>query len=409
MAYLVAGGAYNTHTAFERVLYLDFPAAERAGRFLPFNVLKGQGTPHTVATNVKEAFQRAWPQLAGGQAPMFEVLVQDGVKVLISNDLPVTALYRLLTDKHFRDGLLARESDPDIVAFFQDQYDRLSERDRADQAGAALRRAHLLTFSPVLKYSLGQADNTLAFRDLLDANRSLIVNLSLGDADSRRLLGCLLSVGLEQAALSRADTPPETRGGPHMLMLDEFSEFSAQSEDALSRMLSLTRKYGLYAVMAHQSWSQASDRLKGGLQNVGIEVAFRLGRADAEYSATVLGRVDPLRVKHQVVDERAAERGHPVFYTLPEQWERWVQAIQDLRPREAFVRLPDGVVQQFTTIAVPDPPVDAERLAAVEAQYLETCFRPQVEIEAELAAYRRPPTPAPTRTSRMRPLPDDTP
>ena len=407
LAYLVAGGAYNTEAAFERVLYLDFPAAERVGRFLPFNVLKSHGSPHTIAANIKEAMHRAWPALASGAAPMFDTLVQDGIKVLVSNALPLTALYRLLTDKAFRDGLLAHEADPDIVAFFRDQFDRLSVRDQADQAGAALRRAHLLTFSPVLKYSLGQTDNALPFRELLDMNRSLIINLALGDADSRRLLGCLLSVGLEQAALSRADTPPEARGGPHMLVLDEFSEFSAQSEDALSRMLSLTRKYGLYAVMAHQSWSQASERLRGGLQNVGVEVAFRLGRADAEYSATVLGRVNPLAVKHETPDERAAERGHPVFYSLPEQWERWVQAIQDLKPRQALIHLPAGVVRQFTTIAVPDPQVDEERLAAVETHYLDTLFRPQAAIEAELAAYRRPTTPSAPPTTRMRPLPDD--
>src|SRR5688572_26817968 len=34
LSYLVASGAYDTDAAFERVLYLDFPAAERAGRFL---------------------------------------------------------------------------------------------------------------------------------------------------------------------------------------------------------------------------------------------------------------------------------------------------------------------------------------------------------------------------------------
>ena len=76
---------------------------------------------------------------------------------------------------------------------------------------------------------------------------------------------------------------------------------------------------------------------------------------------------------------------------------------------EGFVRLPEGAVRQFHTLAVPDPTVDAARLAQVEARYLETCFRPQAAIEAELAAYRRPPTPPPPPTSRMRPLPDDAP
>lgn len=71
---------------------------------------------------------------------MFDSLVQDGVKVLISNGLLVTCLYRLLTDKGYRDALLQHEEDVDIVAFFKYQFDRLSQHDQTDQAGAALLR-----------------------------------------------------------------------------------------------------------------------------------------------------------------------------------------------------------------------------------------------------------------------------
>ncbi len=60
---------------------------------------------------------------------MFDTLVQDGVKVLISNNLPLTGLYRLLGDQGFRERLLAAEADPDIVAFFRDQFDRLAVKD----------------------------------------------------------------------------------------------------------------------------------------------------------------------------------------------------------------------------------------------------------------------------------------
>src|SRR4051812_25298714 len=39
LAQLVASGAYDQPAAYERIRYLDLPGAERAGRFLPFNVL----------------------------------------------------------------------------------------------------------------------------------------------------------------------------------------------------------------------------------------------------------------------------------------------------------------------------------------------------------------------------------
>ena len=36
-----------------------------------------------------EAMHRAWPSLAGGNAATFDTLVQNGVKVLLSNRLPL--------------------------------------------------------------------------------------------------------------------------------------------------------------------------------------------------------------------------------------------------------------------------------------------------------------------------------
>ena len=134
LEHLAAAGVFTRPDAYERLLYLDLPAAERAGKFLPLNVLAAHGSPHTIASHVKEAFHRAYPELARG-APMFDTLVQDGTKVLISNGLPLTALFRLLTDKPFRDGLLASEDDADVVAFFRDQYTGCHRRTRLTRRG----------------------------------------------------------------------------------------------------------------------------------------------------------------------------------------------------------------------------------------------------------------------------------
>ena len=384
LGHLTARHVYTHEDAFERILYLDFPEADRQGRYLPFNVLRQSLAPHTIAANVVEAMHRAWPALADGVAPAFDLLVLSGVKVLLSNYLPLPLLYRLLTDQGFRDSLLVHEHDREVGAVFRDWYDRLSTRDQLAVAGATLRRVSLLTFDPVLKYSLGQRKTHLDFRDLLDRNRSLVINLALPNPDTRRLLGCLLTVAAEQGALARAALPPAQRSGAHFLCIDEFSEFTAQSEEALTHMLSLTRKYGLFLVMAHQTWSQASTRLRGALQNVGIEVVFRLGRADAEHTATVLGRVDPHRVKHEVADPAQAGRSHPVFYSMPEQWEGIAQAIEDLEPREAFVKRPGRPATRMRTLPVADPDVDPDRLAEVEAIYLQRYFRPGTEVETEL-------------------------
>jgi hypothetical protein len=388
LAHLVAQGAFRQPGAFERLLYLDIPGAQAVQRFLPYNILRQPGSPHDVASNVKRTFHRAFPELAQG-APMFDTLVENSVKVFISNDVPLTALFRFLTDHHLREQLLAREDDADIVAFFHDGFDRLALRDQIDQAGAALRRAQLLTFNPVLKFSLSQSTSVLDFARILHTGQSVIVNLKLTDEDAVRLFGCLMTVGAQTAAKSRPPLSGAMR--PHFLVIDEFHLFVDHSEGALASMLSETRKFGLFAMLVHQDWQQTPARLKGALSNVGLEAVFKLDYDDAVYTARKLGRVEPKTVRQTVSADESESVG------MNEQWQRWTQAIQDLTQRHAFVRLPDDRVVQLRSMPVPNPLVDAAELERVKAQYLKRYFRPL----AEVAIDRSPPTPVPTTTEPL--------
>ncbi len=288
---------------------------------------------HTAARNVVEACKRAWPALADGAAPQFENILLAASFVLVQNRLPLTALPRLLTDGSFRGQLLMQVTDADVVDFFRGRFDRWG-RDTPLMIESTLRRIFLLTFSPALKGSLGQSDNLLDFRAIMDDGVSVIFNLGGLDEDTQRLLGCFITVGFEVAALSRAEIPERQRR-PYHLIIDEFSQFSAQSEESLARVLSLARKYGLTLTLAHQTWSQVNGRMQGALQNA-ITVAFKLGRSDAEWAAPRFGRFDPFAMKHQV--QMQAERSHPIYFNLQETVESWTQALMDLRPREAFVR-----------------------------------------------------------------------
>jgi hypothetical protein len=270
-----------------------------------------------------------------------------------------------------------------VIRFFRLRMDQWG-RDAPVMKESTLNRADLLTLSPILRYALGHQNNVLDFRRLIDSGTSLIVNLSVASPDTRRLFGCLLTVGMETAALSRANLRADgrRRRTPHVLMIDEFSQFMAQSEESLTRMLSETRKYKLFCVMAHQNWSQASDRLKGALQNVGLEAIFKAGRPDAEYSARLFGTVDTEAVKHVVSDETAEKRTHPTFYPLPEQWEHQTQEIQQLDVGEAFIRLPDDRLQRVRTPRLPELSAIPHALDVIERYYLDHYFEPAPPIEA---------------------------
>jgi hypothetical protein len=372
LSHLIQRGAFQDPQTYEKLVYLDIPAAAATGRYLPFNYLEQPYDDHAMAQLIAEACRRAWPELATG-APTFENILKHSVIALRQNNQPLTKLADLLVDRDFREQLLQNVTDEQVVRFFHQRMDNWG-RDEAHMKESTLNRADLLTLSPVLRYSLGAAKNRLSFRQLIDSGRSLIVNFAIPDADARRLFGCLLTVGMESAALSRADNLSERT--PHHLIIDEFSQFMAQSETALTRMLSETRKYQLFCVMAHQNWSQASERLKGALQNVGIEAILKAGRMDAEYSARVMGAVNPMEVKHLVDDEHAEERTHPNYFSLPEQWEYQVQQIQNLGVGEALIRLMDDSVHKLRTPTLPPVTISKHQLQTVRDQYLTRYFAP---------------------------------
>ncbi|MDQ2785508.1 MAG: type IV secretion system DNA-binding domain-containing protein [Chloroflexota bacterium] len=404
LGHLVAGGVYDDPAAYERITYLDLPAASRVWRYTPFNILNQPFDAPTTARLVLEAFRRAWPALDDGVAPAFENAVLAGVSVLIRHNLPLVFLHDLLTDAPWRAALLADETDPTVRGFFA-RLERWGSREQAQYLESTLRRAFLLSFSPVLRYSLGQTENRLgSFRTRMDRGQSLIVNLALPDPDARRLLGSFLTVFMEQGALQRADTPTATRGRPHTLILDEFSAVSSQSGTALQHILEQCRKFGLGLVLASQSGGQLSERMQRALAGVGTSIVFRLGRADAEEAARRIGMTDPLAIKHQGSDHAA----HPLYRPLPEQWEGWTAAIQRLKPRQLFVRrLPpqqwlarqfQASVAKLRTPDLPDPVVNPAALAAVEGWYLAHCFEVRPVIEAALANLR--PIRQPTTTRR---------
>src|SRR5688572_15550728 len=221
LSHLVAAGVFRDPKAYDRLVYLDLPAAAAEGRYLPFNYLEQPYDDHAIAELVAEACRRAWPELATG-APTFENILKHSVIVLRENDLPLTALADLLTDTTYRDSLLANVTDAQVIRFFRGRLDQWG-RDAPAMKESTLNRADLLTFAKVLRYSLGSSENVLDFRAIIESNKTVIISLARPISDqARRLLGCLLTVGMESAALARADTPEEHRQNSHHLFIDEF-------------------------------------------------------------------------------------------------------------------------------------------------------------------------------------------
>ena len=353
LALLAATGFFCNPRAYDRLLYIDW---SNTAAVVPFNVLQQPYPPHVIAQNVAAVFHRAWPATDKGQAPLFDSILLSALVVLIENGQSLTALLRLITDAPWREALLRRCTDPDVVAFFRD---RFAVWGKGVMLESTARRLQLLTFNPVLRASLGSTANALDPRTLIDRGTSVIHNLGGLDDQTQRFLGGLIATGSEQAALARADTPEERRR-PHHLLLEEFPMFLDTSV-GLDRMLALVRKFRLYLALCHQTDSQASAGLQGALGNIGLEVAFRLNADDAHTAAPRFLRFDPQRLT------RTGPQSAPRYMSRGEQLVETMATLATLPPRQALVRQGDTVAR-IATLTIP-PQVDHAAIAPIKQRY----------------------------------------
>lgn len=369
LAALVHFGFFSHPQAFERLVYLDWAAG-----YVPFNILRaGTGAdPYAIASNALEGFTRAFPETA--RAPMFTTLFLSSVLVLIENDLTITFLHQLLSQDGFRQGCLARMTDPLVLETFG-HYNGLSAGGQAAAAGSLLRRSFQMSFSKTLRLTLGQPECRLDFRRLMDRGQSVILNLgTVRDQPSRALLGNLLMQQIEQAALSRAELPLERRT-PFLLLVDEWPAF-APHEATLGTILEQTRKYGLTIWLAGQSLAQVgSERLAAAFENCRLQLCFSLGPGSAELAARQLGGVE------------AAEKAG---VSPTQQRQQVLSELLNLPTRHAFVKLPHRPAVRIETLAVPELEPDLDELDAVRAAYRARYQRTEAEAEAAIASIPMP-------------------
>ncbi len=256
---LLASSDFFKSKQAENLWFIDFARSERT---IPFNVLK---QPHfnnyQVANNLLEAIHRAFPTSTGTTASLDNTITYSAF-VLAENGYPVTALQRFLLDSAFREKLLRTITDAQVRQFFDFKF---AEKVNSQLIDSTMRRLDLLTFSLPLRHALGQQQNKLNFRFLMDNQMSCLFSLGGLDDQSKRLLGCLLLVGLEQAFLSRASVSPDLRL-PYHVIVDEFPLFSA-SGDSFSVILEQVRKYKGTLYLAHQTLSQLQKGIMGSLGN----------------------------------------------------------------------------------------------------------------------------------------------
>jgi hypothetical protein len=357
---LISNGALNNSDVSGRLVYID---PSRTDFVVPFNVLSTaeKENPYDVAASILEAFRRTWPESLR-EAPHFSNVVTAALIVLIENKLTLMDMHRLLTNHEFRERCLSKVSEQSVIEFFHDRYDRWG-RDAPVMRESTLNKIGAFSLNPRLKIMLGQSENRLDFREIMDEKKILLLDLGHSDGETNKLIGSLVTTGLERAMRRRR------KRNLWNLTIDEFAGYVANegSVKTLAHVFSEGRKFRMGMTVAHQDLSQLSPRMLGALSNVQTKVIFGIGRKDAEYFAKLIGRVDTEEVKRNPKTETQRE----IFSPLPEQWERWVDHLRFQPPRKAIISSHTGETASIRTITIPpyraiDDDVEEIRIASLK-------------------------------------------
>ena len=89
-----------------------------------------------------------------------------------------------------------------MVRFFRNSIANWG-REEERMKESTVSRGDLFTTTDVMRHSLGQQENAINFRELMDGQTSLIVNLNGLSENDWRFLGAFIILGFEQAAYTR--------------------------------------------------------------------------------------------------------------------------------------------------------------------------------------------------------------
>jgi len=221
---------------------------------------------------------------AGG--PMFEQYFRNAVMLVMDDPETGNTLFevsRVLSDKEFRDLKLSKSQNPIVKTFW---------REVAEKAGGEAALANMVPYitskfdnflgNDIMRPIIGQEKSSFNFRQVMDEEKILLINLSkgrLGDLNSN-LLGLIIVGKLLMASLSRVDTPENLRKDFY-LYIDEFQNVTT---DSIATILSEARKYRLNLTIAHQFIAQLEEDIKKAVfGNVGSMATFRIGVEDADF------------------------------------------------------------------------------------------------------------------------------
>jgi len=268
---------YIPQDRLDDVIYFN-PADENPVPFNPLNLEPGED-PHNRAGEVMTSFQRV---IGAESTPRItQILYQCFYALITTPNTTLLDIRKLLNrdNSDFRQQIISQLEDEEAIEFWRDDYPQYPKEAHVP----ILYRVSPFTRDKRVRNTLCQTGQSFNFRQAMDAGKIVLFNLSdgiLGEPTSQ-LFGQLIVSQIQQAAISRADTP----GHPFRrfyLYIDEFQTFTNAASDSYEKILSRARKYKLALILAHQQTGQIPDGLLRDIfGNVSTMVSFTVSHRDA--------------------------------------------------------------------------------------------------------------------------------
>ncbi|MCL2037619.1 type IV secretion system DNA-binding domain-containing protein [Candidatus Saccharibacteria bacterium] len=229
---------------------------------------------------LKRMFGDSW-------GPRLEYILRYTILALL--DYPDTTMLditRMLTDKKFREKVLAEVKDTVVLQFWRVEFASWNDKFVAEAIAPVLNKVGAFVANPIIRNIIGQPKSTFNIREIMDEGKILIVNLSKGliGEDNASILGSFMVTKIQLAAMSRSDIESVEDRRPFYLYVDEFQNFAT---DSFAVILSEARKYGLNLTVANQYVSQMSETVRDAVfGNVGTIIGMRVSAEDAPILAT---------------------------------------------------------------------------------------------------------------------------
>lgn len=249
-----------------------------------FNPL--EQVPEELKMRVTIGFIEIFKKLFGTNwSPRLEhVLRYTTLALLDTPGTTVLSILKMLTDKSYRQMIVRNIQDNVVKNFWVNEFAGWSEKFDNEAITPLLNKVGQFVATNMIRNIVGQPNNLLNFRDIMDNRKILLMKISKGilGEENASLLGAIAITKIYQAAMARADIRERDRVDFYFYV-DEFHNFAT---DTFDEILSEARKYRLNLTLANQFLGQLDAKIrKTVFGNVGSTIAFRMGGEDARVIA----------------------------------------------------------------------------------------------------------------------------